>query len=592
MSAEPSQPDRTNDGKHEEPDSELVQHANNALGVSHAISLLADTDRFNPRENFAPFNLQVSDDNRHWNDNGSLRAGDVVGLFAVVYRETRNNAAQLILDLIAELGDEDQAVLSPESELDLGELDGDIPVNCFPAVARMEIEAIAHIEGQPYALSALSVLGNFSGAMGKGVVIPSKPGMVTTPNLYILAEAETGDGKTVTDNWASSPVDNFQLEQHAKFKEIQPKLKAELSLIELEIKGLNARKLTTDAERNEYLDAMAKVEAAKSVLTKQIKPPCYKLGNATSAALADVMSCNDSTAMSHTDDARGIVAIILGRYENKGHVDDEFYIVSYSVVPHYRTDRISRGTTILDRPCLSILWLIQDDMYSQLWDKKALVKGGFLPRFLTCHTHTKATHLCRQIKQFPKDVAFNYESRIRELLTTYRMHGGEPYVVPITDEARDIFFDYSDRIADRRIAGEFSSVENRFAKRWAENAWRVGLVLHGAENGSQAHVVAVTAETARCAVALVSWFAVQQLEILRAQQGKETGSKEDAAQSLARKHGRINVRSLKKAGICADDAEAQQLLDKLVEEDLLEGYDYKGRGRGTRYYIVPQHGKR
>ena len=172
------------------------------------------------------------------------------------------------------------------------------------------------------------------------------------------------------------------------------------------------------------------------------------------------------------------------------------------------------------------------------------------------------------------------------------MHTGDLFTVPIADEAQAAFFDYWDRITERIQAGEFTPVERRFAKRWAENAWRVGLVLHGAEHGKRAHLEPVTVATARAAIALVSWYALQQLEVLRHQENTREGDKELEVQNLALKHARINIRLVKKAGICATDEEAEKLLEKLRQQSMLESYDHKGRGPSTRYYTRPQNQRR
>jgi hypothetical protein len=179
-----------------------------------------------------------------------------------------------------------------------------------------------------------------------------------------------------------------------------------------------------------------------------------------------------------------------------------------------------------------------------------------------------------------------------ELLETYRMHTGEQFKVPISDQAQATFYAYSNRITERLQAGEFTPVERRFAKRWAENAWRVGLVLHGAENGKRAHIEPVEVSTARAAIALVSWYALQQLEVLRGQEEAREGDKELEVLNIASRHARINVRLVKKAGICATSEEAEKILEKLRQQSMLESYDHKGRGPSTRYYTRPKNSHR
>ena len=63
--------------------------------------------------------------------------------------------------------------------------------------------------------------------------------------------------------------------------------------------------------------------------------------------------------------------------------------------------------------------------------------------------------------------------------------------------------------------GELRDVE-AYVARWAENAWRLALVLHTAEHASNAHKKPLVADTAQKAVRIVRWFSENQLSVLAA----------------------------------------------------------------------------
>jgi len=85
-------------------------------------------------------------------------------------------------------------------------------------------------------------------------------------------------------------------------------------------------------------------------------------------------------------------------------------------------------------------------------------------------------------------------------------------IVQPTPEARARLVAYYNQIVDRR-RGEFSDVSD-FAARWAEQAWRLALVLHAGLHGAQAHGHQLTLETAVNAIDLIEWFVNQQLNLL------------------------------------------------------------------------------
>lgn len=567
-------------------DDSIVDLANSRLTTREAIAVLTTCNAAEVSEKFAPFNLQAFDETGRWYDNGSLKRGDSVDLFAVVNDESRLEAAQRILSVVddpsgvaflASLGD----------EADVASIATEFPLACLPEPLFAMAQEISAIENAPNALAAACLLSAVSGSIGRGMVIPSKPGKTTTANLYILIEAETGDGKSSADEWAVAPIEAFVSGELAKFNAAQPMLKARLTVVDREIKDLSQQKPDESAREN-HINLLATAEAAKADLLKKMSPPCFLTSNATSQALAELMSQNNGMMMSRASDSRGVLAIVMGRHENdKNRTDDEFYLAAWTVRESVRVHRISRPDVVIDRPCLAIFWLIQDDMFEQLWRRTSLLVGGFLTRFLTCRVQATPQFLNRETIAFREDIRDSYHRRLTELFQTYRIHMGGPFVVGITPQAQTAMFDYADRVIERRKSGEFTAMEQRFTKRWAENAWRMALVLHAAEFGARAHCEAVGIHTAESAIRIVSWFSLQQLAILREREEKEQGSKEDRVMNLVRRHSRVNTRSLKKAEICSTNAEAKMLLQKLVSDSMLEAHDHSGRGPATRYFVLP-----
>ena len=66
-------------------------------------------------------------------------------------------------------------------------------------------EAIARTERTPETLAGCCVLGILSASIGAGLQITSGPNRVTRGNLYIMASAESGSGKSETFRHAAKP---------------------------------------------------------------------------------------------------------------------------------------------------------------------------------------------------------------------------------------------------------------------------------------------------------------------------------------------------------------------------------------------------
>lgn len=287
-------------------------------------------------------------------------------------------------------------------------------------------------------------------------------------------------------------------------------------------------------------------------------------------------------------DARGIVSVVAGRHDKGGQSDIGVYLSAYTVNEPFRQHRVSRGEVCIERPCLAVFWAIQPDMYYDMFRNPSLGAGGLLPRLLTCKTQALYATVSQGRMVFPLTVAQAYEGRLEELLETYRMHTGEPFVVESSPGARNVIIAYTNRTLDRCRNGEFTDTEEPFVSRWAENAWRMALVFHAAEHGKDAHTHQLSEGTARRAVALVSWFALQQLQVLDETREAEKGNKTMLLLNLVAKCQSVTARLVAKSKICTTVEEAEKLLKEMVQDGHLEVFKSTGQGRPTKNYQRPQ----
>jgi hypothetical protein len=125
-----------------------------------------------------------------------------------------------------------------------------------------------------------------------------------------------------------------------------------------------------------------------------------------------------------------------------------------------------------------------------------------------------------------------------------------------------------------------------FAARWAEQAWRLVVVLHAATCGRDAHNEVVKVRTAEDAVSLMDFFSKQQLELLQRTRAQAKTETEKAIVLMLAARNEITTRDVWRERIADSAAEGQALLERMVLAGKLVGHDHTPErgGHTTRHY--------
>jgi hypothetical protein len=465
------------------------------------------------------------------------------------------------------------------------------PLDALPPAMATIIAAVSRTERVPLALPAVCALGVASAAIGAGLEVASGPNRVTRANLYLLASAESGSGKSETFRLIAAPLVDHQTRLLEIWKQkTSPQLQSEIRVLDKEIGSLEkkAAKTTEPMERDRMLGELEFKLARKDDLARRAAMPCIIAQDVTTERLAVLLRDNREVVFSASADARKLVDNLLGRYNPGKTTDESLYLSAYSG-DFVRVDRQGRDAVVLNKPCLALCWFVQPDLLATMLDEQSLSVSGFLPRLLVCHTNAAPRRIEGEPQILSEAVRGQWTQLVGDLLATF--HGADkPHCITPTPDAVAVLNDFHNRIIDRRAA-DLADV-GAFAARYAENAWRLSVVLHAAQWAGGAGNEPLAAETATNAVRVVEWFTASQLDILAKGRLQAASKVQDEVLELLettfQRKGQdyITARDVHRARITPTADAAKALLARMEADGLLAGQDITPAhgGKTTRIY--------
>ena len=454
------------------------------------------------------------------------------------------------------------------------------PVNALPPTMALLVSAVARCERVPLALPGVCALGVISAALGAGLEVTSGPNRATRGNLFLLASAESGSGKSETFRIVAAPLVEYQQRQLEVWKDkTSPQLQSEIRVLDREVGTLEkkAAKSSDPMERDRLVGELEYKLARKDDLTRKAALPCTIAQDVTTERLAVLLRDNREVTFSASADARKLVDNLLGRYNPGKTTDESLYLSAFSG-DFVRVDRQGRDAVVLNRPCLALCWFVQPDLLGTMLGEESLSASGFLPRLLLCHTHATPRRIEGEAQALSDHTRGQWAKLVTDLLATF--HDAEkPQRIAAAPEAAALLTEFHNRVVDRR-AVDLADV-GAFAARYAEQAWRVAVVLHAALHGAEAGSHSLTLETAQNAISLVEWFSAAQLDILA--KGRHAAAEkvsEEVIELLATHQERqrldyVTARDVHRARIVSTADAGRALLARMEREGLLTGEDVR-----------------
>jgi len=409
---------------------------------------------------------------------------------------------------------EARAVMELEQEL--------IPFPTIHLPSNMQgfVKNVAELNGVPESIVAACCFSAISTAVGNSVVVDSLPGMVSHCNLYILTLAKSGTGKGRTQRTVMKPLIEAAAEADERRKNVYaPVAQKRLDELENEIKDLLDEGGNPESLHEE-----------KSKLEKLLTPEKVVVSDTTTETMLGYLGRNSHpTVLSMSAEASQQFQNMSGRYSSqRGTNDDGTWCDLYSgdAVSY---DRKSESHSLIGAT-LGISWMTQPHAFLSILEDSNKIEGGFLARFLMHDSEA-------EVQDWPEDIDFDAKAHnlwaeiIEHLFSAYRAKPVPEQLgkIPQTSSFTDAMKNYYNICAKASREEPIESLAS-FHNRYAENAYRLAIVLHMAENYNNPFSKPLMKEDAVRACGFVKWFADRQKELLfplLIEKTKEQMSKQD-----------------------------------------------------------------
>ncbi len=465
------------------------------------------------------------------------------------------------------------------------------PTEALGATLAAYVREVARVERVPESLPACVVLGITSATLGKQLRGRLLPGKVTPANLYIVAAARSGVGKSEVARHCDGPLHSSSADlAEAWRRNERPGLLASRDMLMEQKRKLirSIKAVMAEADECGLRDKLVALEVKLSEIEDQLIEPRLLTEDVTTQKLAMLLRASQEQMCVLSRDAGDVVNNLLGRNHKLDSPDESLFLKGYSLDPT-AVDRVGRPSIQLKEPCLTVLLLTQPDKLEKLLRNKALREGGLMPRFLIHCTEALPRHMSLETDEIDPAIKKHYTELIDSLIRAFRCSTTPEAVIEATAEARAALVGYYNTVTDRRLGG--GEAKDAFAARHAEQACRLALVLHAADHGPDAGQHSVELECAHRAIAIAEWFGAEQFARLTFSALRSAEELMEAVVALAGEpkyaSSGIRARDVRRARIGEHTGEAMDLLEALVAEQRLEHMPPSLTGKGGETYRLP-----
>lgn len=453
------------------------------------------------------------------------------------------------------------------------------PVDALPDAAKAITLEISRTRLLPYDLPGAMALAVTAAALGKGLELDCPPHR-TRPNLFVLASARSGTGKSDCFRDIAAPLYFAEEQANEAHEQTRHQKSAEAKLLEKEMSKISGEASPENIAR--YAELSNRLDAAN----KAMQPRRMVIEDATEAAMKHALAGNREQIALLSPEGGQVVSNLLGRYgDAKGQTADTVVLKSFSGDPDAQ-HRVGSGESRLKAPCMSIALILTPDKCRELFRNPRFVEGGLMPRFLIATSEARPQRDDGTERRPAAATLDRWKKTILDLVVTYR-NADAPAVIRCEPEAIELFRDHW----NREFVDSFDELEDdaAFHARHLEQAKRIAVNLHALKHGKAACVEHLTAGTAQDALDLVAWFAANQERSLADSRADQSRTLIERIQDVTLRSGiqtdqgrAVPLRTLKRSGIT--EATARKLVTD--QPDDFQFLTRQTGGRASRCLVV------
>jgi hypothetical protein len=464
------------------------------------------------------------------------------------------------------------------------------PVAVLPEPLRSWTSATAEATQTPVDLAGLLSLAVCSGAVARRVEVVAGRGYREPINLWVACLLDPANRKSSVFRSAMAPLRAIEAELiEAAGPEIARAL-ADRRMREAQAKKAEARAATGDD------DARAEAMQLAEELASETVPALPKLlvDDATAEAVEMALAAQGGRLVVAGAEG-GLFDVMGGRYSSgsanldaflKGHAGDDL-----------RVDRVTRGSVIVDRVCLTLAYAVQPEVLRGMAGKPSFRGRGLIGRFLYAIPESPLGSRRIDPEPVPDVVAHNYENLVRRLCELPEGFEG-PRALVMSPAAAVRFNAWAGEVEPMLgDDGRLASMRDWGGKLVGLTARLAGVIhLVSVADTPDPASVPIGVESIEAAVKLARW-AVDHAEAAIGLMAGGDGSLDDAGYVLRwlrhRAEAEVSRRDIHVHGRARFDADPERLdraLGVLVERGWLRPIDDGPRGPGrpsVRYWVHP-----
>ena len=332
--------------------------------------------------------------------------------------------------------------------------ESECPIDAFPKVIRDVAKTYSTARNLPMELLCFCACGILSGAMGR--VFKAKNavsgGYTQNANIFVLGVGESSTGKSASIR--------------ALFSNLERRVLGEISEYQRELakfKKTKTKRMQDELNGEENFD----FEDEISDSPKPPRNPDFIVKNSTSEAMIKAMEASGG----------------------------EIFSVCGEPIKH---NRIVNGISSVPNPCISLLWMVQNDIIDNIVakNKGSFIGSGFLGRFLYCRGAPKTIPASKENIPLDESAISRWENQLAEAYQIRKR--GLPLWFDTDKEAFDYFWEF-DAFNTKLMNGKLRTQAPLLGKA-RENAIRLAIIFAHAEGADR-----ITADIAKRACRVVSY---------------------------------------------------------------------------------------